>query len=98
MEILGTGLVLVAALAGLLAQLWVLVAAFKKSIFWGLAVFFIPFVSLVFIVLYFSDMKYPVLLYLIAIVLGVAGGGMSARGANRRRLEQALREAETSTF
>lgn len=97
MGTLGTGLVLIAALAGILAQLWVLVAAFKKSIVWGLLVFFIPFVSLLFIILNFSEMKYPVLLYLVAILLGAFGGVMADRAAKRKFLEQELRDLTTST-
>lgn len=93
MESLGTVVMLLGGAVMLLAQLWVLVAAFKKSIVWGLLVLFLPFVSLIFIILYFSDMKFPVVMYVIGIVVAVAGGGMVSRGQSRRMLEEQLREA-----
>lgn len=93
METLGSVVMLLGGGVMLLAQLWVLVAAFKKSIVWGLLVLFLPFVSLIFIVLYFGDMKFPVMMYVIGIVLALAGGGMVSRGQNRRRLQQQLDEA-----
>ena len=91
MENLGNAVLLLGGATMLLAQLWVLLAAFKKSIVWGLLVLFIPFVSLAYIVLFFTDMKFPVLMYLIGIVLAGGGAAMASRGAHHRLM---LRQAE----
>ncbi len=93
MESLGTILIVIAAGVMLLAQIWVLVAAFNKSIVWGLLVLLLPFISLLFIVMFFNDMKFPVMLYIVGIVIALAGGGIQSRGRNRRMLQQQLDEA-----
>ena len=80
----------------LLAQLWVLLAAFKKSVVWGLLVLFIPFVSLAYIVLFFTDMKFPVLMYLIGIVLVGGGAAMASRSAHHRLSLRQAEEAATA--
>lgn len=43
--------------------IWLLVLAFKKSTGWGLAVFFIPFVSLYFSVKFWAETKKPFLIH-----------------------------------
>lgn len=53
----------VLALVSLAGYLWLLVLAFKKSTVWGLAVFFIPFVSLYFSIKFWSETKKPFLIH-----------------------------------
>lgn len=73
------------AIAAFAGYVWLLVLAFKESTLWGLAVFFIPFVSVFFSIKFWAEAKKPFLLHFAAstgaIVLAVvtaisaAGGG-----------------------
>ena len=49
--------------------LWFLVAAFRESIWWGLACLFIPIVSLFFLVVHWPQARKPFLLQLLGIVI-----------------------------
>lgn len=57
-------LAMIAGLAGFVGSVWLLVHAFKKSLGWGLASFFIPFVMYVFGFMNWSESKKPTLLSL----------------------------------
>jgi len=39
--------------------IWVLIKSFQESIWWGLGVMFVPFVDLVFLAIYWSNVKKP---------------------------------------
>lgn len=54
--------------------LWIVVNAFKQSIWWGLGSLIIPLVGLVFAIMHFAENKIPLLLYVVGIVLLIAGG------------------------
>jgi hypothetical protein len=51
------------------AAIWLIVAAFRVSILWGVAVFLIPFASLVFIVVHWQEAKAPFLAHIAGILL-----------------------------
>jgi hypothetical protein len=61
-----------------------LVKAFQTSVLWGLGYIFVPFVSLIFVVLHWQETKKP-FLYLLAgsaiMVVGLVLGGSAAQMA-----------------
>jgi ankyrin repeat protein len=59
-----------------IAEIWLLVVAFTKSILWGLAYLFIPFVKIIFWIMYIGDVKYPFLMLLGGIALCFAGASL----------------------
>jgi hypothetical protein len=70
-------------LGGLIAfvgGIWLLVVAFKESVWWGLGSIFIPFVSLVFVIVHWQVSKKPFLIQLAGIALCIVGV-MAAPGA-----------------
>ena len=68
----------------LLGAIWLLVVAFKKSVWWGLGSLLIPFVSLVFVILNWQDSKKPFLIQVVGVVLCFIGawklGTMASMG------------------
>tara|TARA_B100000809_G_scaffold155054_1_gene152334 strand:+ start:650 stop:967 length:318 start_codon:yes stop_codon:yes gene_type:complete len=69
----------------LVGSIMILIAAFRKSVLWGLGSLFIPGVALVFLIMHWQDAKKPFLISLLAIplfilaaVFGALGGGGSA--------------------
>lgn len=50
--------------------IWTLIVAFKESIVWGLACFFIPPVTFVFLFLHWPEAKRPFFLQLAGLVIG----------------------------
>lgn len=71
--VLGIALLLIGFLMSLIGQIWYLVASFKTSVWWGLGVFFVPFVSLVFLFMHWDVAKRPFLISLIGTLLVYAG-------------------------
>jgi len=73
-----SGLGLLLAVVG---GIWLLVLAFKKSLVWGLASFFIGPVLLVFAIMHWEVSKKPFLIWLagfVLIIIGTVIGGASA--------------------
>lgn len=61
-----------------IAHVIVVLSAFRKGILWGLAVLFIPLVTLIFVILNWRDTRRAVFLYVVgSILLGL--GGMQLR-------------------
>ena len=73
MDILGMILFGVGALGTLVFGIWLLVTAFQKSIVWGLAYMFLPFASLVYVVMNWDRASKPFLMGLAASGVFVAG-------------------------
>jgi hypothetical protein len=71
MQLLGTITVWAGLILMLVGGLLFLVAAFRESILWGLGVLFLPFVSLIFLVLHWSRAKDSFFLQLYGIALVV---------------------------
>lgn len=71
--LLGIGAVLC-----IIGGIWLLVVAFQESIGWGLACLIIPFVSLIFVIMYWDKAKKPFLLNLVGAVLLVASQAMAS--------------------
>lgn len=53
--------------------LWIVVNAFRKSIWWGLGSLLIPFVAVIFAIMNFAQNKIPLIIYIVGIVLLIVG-------------------------
>jgi hypothetical protein len=60
--VLGFGLSIVGGL-------WFLIVAFKTSIGWGLGCLFIPFASLVYLVKYWEEVRWPFVLQVVGLLV-----------------------------
>lgn len=75
MEILGMVLMGIGFLVAAVYGIILLVKAFQTSVWWGLGSLFVPFVSLIFVIVHWQVAKKPFLMGLISIpfiVLGTA--------------------------
>ena len=54
--------------------------AFQTSIMWGLGYLFVPFVSLIFVFMYWSDTKKPFLYMLAGLVVFMVGMALGGSG------------------
>ena len=68
MEVIGLILVAVGLIVALVGGIWFLVVAFQESVIWGLGCLFVPFVSLVFLVMHWDKAGKPFLIELAGIV------------------------------
>ena len=82
MGIIGGLIMLVAVIGCFVFGIQLLILAFRKSVLWGLGSLFVPFVSLVFVIMNWEDCKRPFLGSLAASVLCGVGGGIMAMGAH----------------
>jgi hypothetical protein len=67
------------ALGGLIVTvggIWLLVAAFRVSVIWGLGSLFVPFISLAFVITHWPEAKRPFLVQLVGCLIVVAGLGL----------------------
>jgi len=69
-------------LLSLVGGLWLVILAFRQSLLWGLAVFFIPFASLFFIVKYWTEARTPFFVSLVSVVLILVGASFGALTAS----------------
>lgn len=69
----------IGALLCIVGGLWIVVNAFKESIWWGLGSLLIPLVGLIFAIMNFAENKIPLLLYVIGIVVLFVGGAFSGQ-------------------
>lgn len=60
---------IVGVVLSFVAGLWFLVVSFRQSIVWGLACLFVPFASIVFLIMHWQEAKKPFLLSLLGAVL-----------------------------
>jgi hypothetical protein len=58
---------------GLVGFIWLVVVAFKKSVWWGLGTLIVPFVGLIFAIMNWQTAKTPFLVYLAGVILYVFG-------------------------
>jgi hypothetical protein len=66
-------LISVGTLISLVGGIWLVVLAFKEHVLWGLGSLFVPFVGLVFAIMFWSIAKKPFLIALGGSVLSVVG-------------------------
>ncbi|MCJ8328525.1 MAG: hypothetical protein HRT89_03100 [Lentisphaeria bacterium] len=84
MEILGHLLAIFGIVVIVVCSFWMLLLAFQESILWGLGYMFVPFVSMIFIISFWSETKRPFLIGLCGflfifggVVINEVGGGSS---------------------
>ena len=87
----------------MIAAVWLLVVAFKRNILWGLAVMFVPFANIVFVVKHWHDAKKPFLINLGAMMAAfllffVGGGAAMMNAASMAEQEMAMANDPSFTF
>ena len=73
MEILGFALIIIGVIIGFVFGIQLLILAFRTSVLWGLGYIFVPFVSLIFIIVHWNEAKTPFLRSLLAIPFYIIG-------------------------
>ena len=68
MEFLGMILMGVGSIVSLVGGIMFLIVAFQESILWGLGCLFIPFVALIFLIMFWDKASKPFLIQLAGIV------------------------------
>jgi hypothetical protein len=81
MGIVGFLLIALGGVAGFVGWIWLLVVAFQESVPWGLGSLLVPFVGLIFAFLHWAEAKRPFLVWVLGIVLAVAGAALGAIAA-----------------
>lgn len=81
MSMLGTIIMFLGAIGGLIFWIQILIVAFKKHIGWGLGSLFIPLVGLVFVIMHWQDTKTPFLRGLACWVVMIIGGVIAGMGS-----------------
>jgi FtsH-binding integral membrane protein len=64
MTIIGLGIQLVGFIIAAICALWIAILAFQESVWWGLGCLFVPFVGLIFAIMYWQEAKKPFLIQL----------------------------------
>jgi len=82
MAMIGTLLMFLGWLIALIGGIMVLIKAFQQSVWWGLGSIFIPFVSLIFVIMYWSVAKKGFLISLGGTVLAIVGVFVAAAGGH----------------
>jgi len=85
----------VALLAMVYAAIWSIVQAFCRHVLWGLAVIFVPFANLAFLIVAWSDAKRPFFLHLAAAALCVGSIFMIPQDELQKYVENSPRLQET---
>ena len=80
METFGTILIAIGLIIALVYGIILLIKAFQTHILWGLGSLFVPFVSLVFVIMHWDVAKKPFLMGLISIPFYIAGTAMLPSG------------------
>ena len=68
-----TILLLVGAICFLVGWVWLMIVGFTESIPWGVGIFFIPLIGLVFSAFHWPEYKVPTLLMVVGFVLLMIG-------------------------
>ena len=77
LEAYGLWFLLAGMVLGAVGYLWLLVRAFKQTIFWGLGLLIFPPLALFFIARYFHRVRGPILVMLVAMIVFATPYGMS---------------------
>ena len=65
--------IVVGALCYLIAAIWVTILAFRRSVSWGLGCVFFPPLTLLYVILYHPDLRFPLLFKLWGVALVLLG-------------------------
>ena len=93
MAIIGGILTAIGTILILIYGIIILIIASQKSILWGLGCLFVPFCSLVFVIMHWDDCKKPFLKMLVGIVLNAVGVGLLTPSLIEKKEEQAEEQA-----
>ncbi len=74
MTTIGVVLLVVGIIIALIGGIWILVLAFQESALWGLGCLFVPFVSLIFVIMHWEIAGKPFL-------INLGGGAVALLGA-----------------
>ena len=64
-----TALLILGGILSFVGGIWLLIAAFQTSVWWGLGSLLLPFVSLIFVIMHWQVAKKPFLISLVGAVL-----------------------------
>lgn len=81
MAVIGMVLLVIGAIVMLVGSIMVLIEAFKEHILWGLGFLFVPFVSIVFIVMHWNVSKKGFFIWLAGLPFYAIGIGLGVAGA-----------------
>ena len=77
-------LLILASVAMIVAYLWILVCAFTKNILWGLGILFFGPLAIAYAILYWHDLKKPLIIWGLGFFVFVCGMLIAAGSAPRR--------------
>lgn len=77
MEFIGQLFFVIGVTMALVADIMIIIQAFKTSLLWGLGTLFIPIVGVVFIIMYWDKTKKYVWWLLLSIVFIIIGGTLA---------------------
>lgn len=78
MEIIGQLFFVIGLTIALVADIMIIIQAFKTSLLWGLGTLFLPIVGVVFIIMYWDKTKKYVWWILLSIVFIIFGGTLAS--------------------
>jgi len=73
---MGILLMIIGGLAAFIGSIWLLIAAFQESIWWGLGALFLPIVSLIFTIMHWDCAGIPFLLSFVGTIVLYAGAAI----------------------
>jgi len=79
----GIGLLLLGLVIFVIGGFWFLIAAFRESLWWGLACLFLPFVSLFFLIVHWPEARRPFFFQLLGFVVLLVGFFISPQTLHR---------------
>jgi glutaredoxin len=103
METLAVAISGIGLLFALVGMIWLIVAAFRQGIVWGLCCLFIPGASLIFLVVHWGVAARPFGLGILGVLIAVGGGGAAAfpalregwkRGMDRNQQADRIQQSE----
>ena len=98
---MGSILILIGVIMIGIGAIMFYIAAFSESVLWGLAVFFIPIVSIFFLITHWDKAKNALGIQVVGLILMIAGtmlGGHFAKHRNIVRSTEIRMEHEHLTF
>lgn len=69
LAIVGLVVIVIGAIAVVIGKLWFLIQCFCESFWWGLGCLFVPFVSLIFLIVHWHAVKKPFALVVIGFCI-----------------------------
>ena len=73
---MGTVLLVIGIIGIVVGGIGMLLAGFRESAIWGIAMMVVPLVSLIFVVSHWEDAKKPFLIQVVGWMLAVVGAGL----------------------